>query len=842
MTREEKDKIILKLYEKRLSYLKGDIDEESYFSFVDKNTVDRLCTTKNGYKDLNSKLKATKNFINNYFKSIPSLENIDRLNELKKLEKKYNKNKKEPSDIEKSKEFVYQNYINYCKGIGRDDEANESIFIDVLDNFNYKSINKNSKITKNNALSTKYRFFKNVACDYYTKKYNKKRVDFLKYTNSLEENKKIKYLKKERKEEDILFNLRELLYTEYIKYLNDLISEEELIKIAKKNNINLFSISDNGFLTSNQILKTIEFQSNIYAKDIVGDLDRLKYLRDYGPRTSRLKKEGKVPLFNEYEIKIIKKIYNNFINYYDMKIDYYEYIDNESKLVEEINSYSRNFANKRKANYYIKYYLKNVMKSSLTINNIINNSLLYNKSFNIFRDFSYNKIDPDIKEFVDKYRVNIYNYAFLYAKENNLLDLFEEMDQRRKDILSGNYIENKNVNYKELLNDFINSKLYLEDFIVEKDINKKEFLNYIKYLKNSNDRLYVRYNSSIIGNKYKKDKYINNRINGLYTLVTKGIPSNKLNKNRKFKLLDFYLYCDKFLFNIDRLIKLSKDILDNDFYNEDYFELLKAINSNDKYINNEEIYNTNISYKGNIINKLDIDYIVDYINKYNIPFTMKMFSEVLIRYFDNNLIELGEEITKLKDISYKNIEFIKNSDNICDTDVVPILGTIEENDFKIIKDKYGFKVIGINDIDNDYQLIVTSNEKLNKLLNKIIKDYKIIINLDDYSNKLSLITKYTTYNNNNNYACEICSFESDDSNDFVMEHILEEKVDELYNTCCLCNKCAANLDDLTVKDRVRLLVNVRNRIKSRLEDYLDSFDKYVLIDNIDIIIYSLEDD
>ena len=38
MTREEKDKIILKLYEKRLSYLKGDIDEESYFSFVDKNS------------------------------------------------------------------------------------------------------------------------------------------------------------------------------------------------------------------------------------------------------------------------------------------------------------------------------------------------------------------------------------------------------------------------------------------------------------------------------------------------------------------------------------------------------------------------------------------------------------------------------------------------------------------------------------------------------------------------------------------------------------------------------------------------------------------------------------
>ena len=69
MTREEKDKIILDLYEKRLSYLRGDIDEESYFSYVDNDTVDKLNTSKNGYKDLNAKLKATKTFINNYFKS-----------------------------------------------------------------------------------------------------------------------------------------------------------------------------------------------------------------------------------------------------------------------------------------------------------------------------------------------------------------------------------------------------------------------------------------------------------------------------------------------------------------------------------------------------------------------------------------------------------------------------------------------------------------------------------------------------------------------------------------------------------------------------------------------------
>ena len=118
MTNEEKDKLILKMYEKRLSYLKGEISEESYFKYVNNNTVDKLCTNKNGYKNLDSKLKATKNFIKKYFRSVPTLKNIDKYNELERLEKEF-KNKKNKIDIvtlRLRKEDVYNKYIDYCKG------------------------------------------------------------------------------------------------------------------------------------------------------------------------------------------------------------------------------------------------------------------------------------------------------------------------------------------------------------------------------------------------------------------------------------------------------------------------------------------------------------------------------------------------------------------------------------------------------------------------------------------------------------------------------------------------------------------------------------------------------
>ena len=243
MTREEKNKIILDLYKKRLSFLKGKIDEDSYFSYVDNDTVDKLCTNKNGYKDLNSKLKAVKTFINNYFRSNPSLENIDKIKELKELEKEYDHKQKEKELIDKDKniEYIYNSYINYSKGIGSDYDDNENIFIDILDNFNYKSVDIDTKISNKNALSTRFDFFREKACNYYVKTFNKKRVEFFKYINSLEESKKIKYLKKERQEEDTLSELRELLYTEYIKYLNDLTTETKLVNFAKKNNINLFT-------------------------------------------------------------------------------------------------------------------------------------------------------------------------------------------------------------------------------------------------------------------------------------------------------------------------------------------------------------------------------------------------------------------------------------------------------------------------------------------------------------------------------------------------------------------------------------------------------------------------
>ena len=843
MSREEKDEIILDLYKKRLAYLRGEIDEETYFSYVDNDTVDKLCSNKKGYKDLNAKLKATKTYINNYFKSIPSLKNIDILNELKSLEKEFEEKQKEKRNIniEKNMEFIYENYINYSKGIGSDEEENEKLFIDILDNFDYKSVDPKTKISNKNALSTRFNFFRDKSCNYYVNRFNKKRVDFFKYIDNLEETKKIKYLKKERIEENVLQELRELLYKNYIKYLNDLISEEELVDIAKKNNINLFSISDSGFLSSSKILKAIEIQSNIYAKDVVGNLDILDYLKNYGPLVTRLKREGKMPLYNDKELKIIKEIYDNFINYYDMKIDYDTYINNESSLVEKINSNSRSILNKKDSKYYIKYYLENVLNCTNTFNSIVNNSSLYKKCFNIFRDFSYNKSDPNTKDFVDKYRVNIYNYSYLFAKENNLLDLFNEMDKRRKDILSGNYVEVGEIDYNDLVNEYISSNYYLDDFIILKDINKDKFLNYIKYLKNTNDPLYVKYNSSMIGGKIKKDKYINNKIKGLYNLVLNGIPCKSLNKNRKFKLIDFYLYCDKFLFDVDKLTKYSKEILGPDIYNENYFELLKSIKINNTYITKEDLYKSNITYKGNIIKKSDIDYILDYMEKNNIPLTMKLFNEVFIRYSDNNLLELNDDIVKLKDISYKNIEFIDNCDNISDINYVPKLGDIIKNSkFNIVKTDYGYKVIGINDVDDSYILIKKNKDFLNKLLDHIIKDYGITIDVDDGSDVISLITKYTTYNTNNRYACEVCSFESNDSNDFDIQHLINDHVHELYNTCCLCHKCSISSDSFNVDDKIKLIKNVRNRIESRLNEYLNSFDKYVLIDNFDIVAYSLE--
>ena len=843
MTNDEKDKLILKMYEKRLSYLKGEISEESYFKYVNNNTVDKLCTNKNGYKNLDSKLKATKNFIKKYFRSVPTLKNIDKYNELERLEKEF-KNKKNKIDIvtlRLRKEDVYNKYIDYCKGIGKDLDDNEEKFINILNEFNYKSINPNSKITKRNALSTKFKFFRETACEYYCETNNKKRVDFFKYIDELEEKKKIKYLKKDRKEEDKITSLRELLYTNYIKYLNDQISERKLIDIAKSNDIDLFTNSDEGLLATSTILKVIEAQSHIYSNDVIGNSDIIRYLKNSGPLVKRLKAEGKIPLYNDDEIKIIKKIYDNFISYYDMNIDYDTYINKETKLVEEINEGASSYSYRRNSKYYINYYLNNVLHKNVSLNRIVNNSNLYKRCFIYFREYFYDKKEDNLKEFVDKYRVNIYNYAYTFAKENDLLDVFNDIDKIRKEVLSGNYNEIRTIDYKDLVNKYIDSNLFLDDFISNNDIDKKEFLNYIKYLKNSNDKLYVKYNASLMRNKTKKEKYLDNTINGLYSLVVNGIPSYSLNKNREFRLLDFYIYCDKFLYDEDRLIELSKSILKEDRFEDKYFNLLRRIKKNNNLINKDDLYNKKISYKGDFINKFDIDFIVEYFNKNNIPLTMKLFSEVLIRYLENNLLVLHDEVLKLKGVNYKSIEFIKNSDIISNVIYLPELGEeVKKNVFNINRTKYGYKVKGINNVPNNYKLINISNIDSKKLLNKIVKDYNIIVNLEDNDNSISLITKYTTINENNNYVCELCGHESDNSCDFEVSSFIDDNTFEIYNTYCLCHKCKKHFSSYSVNDKIRLIKNVRNRIESRLDKYLDSFDKYVLIDNFDKIAYSLE--
>ena len=652
MTKVDKDKIILELYDNKLLYLKGELSEDKYNDIVNKN-IKKLSSK---YTTMDSKLKAVNKYISNYFRSHPSLENIDKLQELKDLEKEFNTKNKEEDKINNLR-YIYNSFINYCSGIGKTNDENEEIFIDILDNFNYKSINSRSKITKRNALSTKYNFFMDNARTYYVKTFNKRRVDFLKYINELEEKKKTKYTIMTKKSNNTLNSVREKIYNKYIEYLNDEITMDSLINYSKKNGINQFCIYDCGLLTSEKILKTIEIQVNKYAKDN-NTYDYLNDLRSNGKLTRRLKREGKVPLYSEEELKIIRKIYNNFINYYDMKIDYDTYINNQNKLVEDINKNSFSYSNKYNYKYYINYYLKVVLNKKITINKIIYNSRLYNKCFIIFRDFSYNKVDYDVKEFIDKYRVNIYNYAKDYAVENNLLDMFNEMDKRRIDILKGNYKENNEIDYNYLINKYINSYLYLDDFIVDEDINKKDFNNYINYLKAEDNKLYVRYNSTIIGGKRVKDKFYNNKIKNLYKLIIKGI------NNREFTLLDYYLYCDKYLHDYDRINKLSKSILKDDYNNIKYIEFLNDIKSNDNYYNKEDLYN-NTTYKGENITLEDINYILDYIDKNNIPKTYKIFNEVINRYFNNRLSNYSEEILNIKEKSYKDFKINTNSGIIC---------------------------------------------------------------------------------------------------------------------------------------------------------------------------------
>ena len=357
-----------------------------------------------------------------------------------------------------------------------------------------------------------------------------------------------------------------------------------------------------------------------------------------------------------------QECYNNYSKYINKEISFYDYFEQLNKFDINRNSYHT----------FIMKYLNKIMKVqnvsiasikqkvlySRNILDLINSSSDEKEIFTLLTDYGEYKyfgiakgnsklhtLKSGVSDYVIvKYRDTISReeqeqiISSLNQKIDKVLSAHKENQKNEKAEIKKEQLNEMFDQSSNLVNEFINSKGSLKDFLNKKNITYTEFEKMIESVKQNDMELYQQYSDSIDNKKAQQYAVIMKKCDNIIYWIKNGIIDENTEKKRDYNMLDYYTYTS---LTPDEFIRVVKDNHSKDMrIIRNFFERYKGKNDETDLIRK-------MKYSINFVEVTDEqkEEVINYLRSINSPINIKLFKLAARKILQDELLN-GDKKTR----------------------------------------------------------------------------------------------------------------------------------------------------------------------------------------------------
>ena len=185
--------------------------------------------------------------------------------------------------------------------------------------------------------------------------------------------------------------------------------------------------------------------------------------------------------------------------------------------------------------------------------------------------------------------------------------------------------------------DFLNSNKNIDEFCKDRNINRKDFQQFLLILRESRPNLYKEYERKI---DFIEDSYIKsleNTITNIINNICNGLKQDD-GSIKKYQYLD---YCLETNLSFETFYKYAEKLGLINLSNRQLIKNFISRNANNKPLKTNEVLKTsyNVLLNGNQyrVSELEKLQALEYMRDLNLPQEVKIYKQVIKRYLDGNL-------------------------------------------------------------------------------------------------------------------------------------------------------------------------------------------------------------
>lgn len=200
-------------------------------------------------------------------------------------------------------------------------------------------------------------------------------------------------------------------------------------------------------------------------------------------------------------------------------------------------------------------------------------------------------------------------------------------------------MENVNIIEKAtfVIFDFLNSNKNIDEFCKDRNINRKDFQQFLLILRETRPNLYKEYERKIDVIEDSYIKSLENTITNIIDNICNGLKQDD-GSIKKYQYLD---YCLETNLSFETFYKYAEKLGLINLNNRQLIKNFISRNANNKALKTNEILKTsyNVLLNGNQyrVSELEKLQALEYMRDLNLPQEVKIYKQVIKRYLDGNL-------------------------------------------------------------------------------------------------------------------------------------------------------------------------------------------------------------
>lgn len=200
-------------------------------------------------------------------------------------------------------------------------------------------------------------------------------------------------------------------------------------------------------------------------------------------------------------------------------------------------------------------------------------------------------------------------------------------------------MENVNIIEKAtfVIFDFLNSNKNIDEFCKDRNINRKDFQQFLLILRETRPNLYKEYERKIDVIEDSYIKSLENTITNIIDNICNGLKQDD-GSIKKYQYLD---YCLETNLSFETFYKYAEKLGLINLNNRQLIKNFISRNTNNKPLKTNEVLKTsyNVLLNGNQyrVSELEKLQALEYMRDLNLPQEVKIYKQVIKRYLDGNL-------------------------------------------------------------------------------------------------------------------------------------------------------------------------------------------------------------